>query len=178
MNLCKTVSRESLNGFRESEINSPGAKSTIQRSRFSLQEIPALLKSLPVINCIAKKLPEIIFVIWVREVIKKKNCDKAVRLTASRGGGTPPPAWPLLFVKILGLFSHWIWFLDTQNRFYSIVKRLKNAFLMYFYCLFNCPKTAKTVVIMECLQEPPKEFSVVKKYFLGKICFRSYIIIN
>merc|ERR1719370_2427683 len=23
---------------------------------------------------------------------------------------------------------------------------------------------------MECLQEPPKEFSVVKKYFLGKIC--------
>ena len=46
------------------------------------------------------------------------------------GGGHPPTAWPKLFVKILGLFSHWIWFLDTQNRFYFIVKRLKNAFLM------------------------------------------------
>ena len=61
------------------------------------------------------------------------------------GGVTPPPAWPILFVKSLGLFSYWIWFLDTQNRFYFIVKRLKNAFLMYFYCLFNCPKTAKTL---------------------------------
>ena len=69
-----------------------------------------------------------------------------------RGGGAPPPsAWPILFVKSLGLFSYWIWFLDTQNRFYFIVKRLKNAILMYFYCLFNCPKTAKAVNIMECL---------------------------
>ena len=33
-------------------------------------------------------------------------------------------------MKILGLFTHWIWFIDTQNRFYFIVKRLKNAFLM------------------------------------------------
>ena len=49
---------------------------------------------------------------------------------------------------------------------------------MYSYCLFNCPNTAKTVNIMECLEEPPKEFSVVKKYFFGKISFRSYIIIN
>ena len=44
------------------------------------------------------------------------------------GGGHPPTAWPKLFVKILGLFSHWIWFLDSQNKFYFIVKRLKNAF--------------------------------------------------
>ena len=55
-------------------------------------------------------------------------------------GGHPPPAWPLLFVKILGLFTHWIWFIDTQNRFYFIVKRLKNACLMYFWCPFNCHK--------------------------------------
>ena len=41
---------------------------------------------------------------------------------------TPPPAWPILFVKSLGLFSYWIWFLDTQNRFYFIVKRLKMHF--------------------------------------------------
>ena len=33
-------------------------------------------------------------------------------------------------MKILGLFTHWIWFIDTQNRFYFIVKRLKNAILM------------------------------------------------
>ena len=45
-----------------------------------------------------------------------------------------------------------IWFTDTQNRFYFIVKRLKHAFLMHFQCLFNCPKTAKTVGIMECLK--------------------------
>ena len=32
------------------------------------------------------------------------------------------------------------------------MKRLKNAFLMYFQCVFNCPKTAKTVDIMECLE--------------------------
>ena len=73
------------------------------------------------------------FIDMIREGVKKKNCEKAVRLTALWGGGHPPPAWPKLFVKILGLFSHWIWFLDTQNRFYFIVKRLKNAFLMYFY---------------------------------------------
>ena len=61
-------------------------------------------------------------------------------------------SWPLLFVKILRLFTHWIWFIDTQNRFYFIVKRLKNAFLMHFQCLFNCSKTVKTVGIMECLK--------------------------
>ena len=40
---------------------------------------------------------------------------------------------------MLGLFSHWIWFLDTQNRFYFIVKRLKTqavsltAFSQFFF---------------------------------------------
>ena len=33
--------------------------------------------------------------------------------------------------KLLQLFSHSIWFLDTQNRFYFIVKRLKNSFSIY-----------------------------------------------
>ena len=51
------------------------------------------------------------------------------------GGGHPPPAWPKLFVRILGLFFHWIWFLDTQNRFYFIVKRLKNASSFFFWPL-------------------------------------------
>ena len=47
--------------------------------------------------------------------------------------GKKRSGWPKLFVKILGLFSHWILFLDTQNRFYFIVKRLKNA---SFMCIF------------------------------------------
>ena len=38
--------------------------------------------------------------------------------------------------------------------------------LMYFQCLFNCPKTAKTVDIRECL-EMDLGGSVVKKYFFG-----------
>ena len=75
---------------------------------------------------------------------KKKTGKKRLGWPLWGGwGGHPPPAWPKLFVKILGLFSNWIWFLDTQNRFYFIVKRLKNAFLMYFQCLFNCPKQLK-----------------------------------
>ena len=40
----------------------------------------------------------------VREGVKK-NWKKAFRLTAL-GGGHPPSAWPLPFVKILGLFAH------------------------------------------------------------------------
>ena len=85
-----------------------------------------------------------------------------------RGGGQPKrSAWPKLFVKMLGLFSHWIWFLDTQNRFYFIVKRLKNGFSMYLYCLFNYHKTAKPRDIMECLKMafgwPPLSVSLSKR---------------
>ena len=56
--------------------------------------------------------------VWktLREVINKKNGYFTVR---------PPPAWPQAFVKNLGLFSYWIWFLDTQNTFYLMVKGLK-----------------------------------------------------
>ena len=83
----------------------------------------------------------LLLLLWniLREVFKKKLWKSG---QADRWALT---AWPFLFVKILGHFS--IWFLGTQNRFYFIVKRLKNAVLMYFYCLSNCPKTAKTVNI-------------------------------
>ena len=37
-----------------------------------------------------------------------------------------------LLKTLLRFFFQWIWFLDIQNRFYFIVKRLKNAFLMHF----------------------------------------------
>ena len=40
---------------------------------------------------------------------------------------------------------------------------------MYSYCPFNCPKTAKTVDIMECLWEPPKDFLVVIFVFFVKL---------
>ena len=100
----------------------------------------------------------------LREVIKKLwKSGQADRF----GGGQPPPARPLLFVKILGLFTHWIWFIDTQNRFYFIVKRLKNGFSMYLYCLCNCHKTAKPRDIMECLKMafgwPPLSVSLSKR---------------
>ena len=39
------------------------------------------------------------------------------------------------------IFSHWIWFLDTQNTFCLMVKGLKNAYLMHFpslHSLFRC----------------------------------------
>ena len=45
------------------------------------------------------------------------------------------PCLTVAFVKILVLFSHWIWFLDTQNTFYLMVKGLKNAYLMHFASL-------------------------------------------
>ena len=102
------------------------AKTTCQIHTFHSYNGGGRVHYYKVVRCLARYSPRL------REVINKKNCDKAVRLTASGGGGHPPPAWPLLFVKILGLFTHWIWFIDTQNRFYFIVKRLKNAFLMPF----------------------------------------------
>ena len=63
----------------------------------------------------------------------KKNGYFTVRLTV-RG-------LTIAFVKILGLKTHWIWFLDTQNTFYLMVKGLKNAYLMHFSSLpswFHC----------------------------------------
>ena len=51
------------------------------------------------------------------------------------------PGLTVAFVKILGLKTHWIWFLDTQNTFYLMVKGLKNAYLMHFLSLlfwFHC----------------------------------------
>ena len=52
-----------------------------------------------------------------------------------------PYGLTVAFVRILGLKTHWIWFLDTQNTFYLMVKGLKNAYLMHFPSLhswFRC----------------------------------------
>ena len=48
------------------------------------------------------------------------------------------------FETFLRLFCHWIWFLDIQNRFYFIVKRLKiHASEVLFYANFMLPKPSR-----------------------------------
>ena len=79
--------------------------------------------------------------VCVREVVKKNYGYFTVRLTVRRGGSQRPLAWPQAFVKNLAPFPHWIWFLDTQNTCYLMVKGLKNAYLMHFsssHSWFRC----------------------------------------
>ena len=66
-----------------------------------------------------------------------------------------------------------MWFLDK----FSVTESISGSVvpLAMFQCLFNCPKTAKTVDIMKCL-EMDLGVSVVKKHFFGGIPFESYII--
>ena len=81
-------------------------------------------------------------------------------------------------MTILGLFSHWIWFLDTQNRFYFIVKRLKNAFLMYFYKV-RIGSFDKSQIFYVYPQGGGVRGSLwSKKNLGGKIRYKSYMIIN
>ena len=76
------------------------------------------------------------------------------------------------FVKILGLKTHWIWFLDTQNTFYLMVKGLKNAYLMHFSSLpsrFCC----SVCYYLQCscsLSQRVKQR--VKKLFFGQNLFQ------
>ena len=53
------------------------------------------------------------------------------------------------FSTFFRLFPHWIWFLDIQNRFYFIVKRLKNSFLIClrrpFLCQFHVAKALQNI---------------------------------
>ena len=59
-----------------------------------------------------------------------------VRLTV-RGGGEVSPVGPdrKQMWKYCPIFSIEIWFFDTQNTFYLIVRGLKNAFFMPFMLL-------------------------------------------
>ena len=74
----------------------------------------------------------------------------------------PPPRFIKLrcnFLKtLLRLFFHWIWFLDIQNRFYFIVKRLKNSFLM--------PQKTFSMPI-SCCQSPPEYTKFPIIIFIG-----------
>ena len=53
------------------------------------------------------------------------------------------------FSTFFRLFPHWIWFLDNQNRFYFIVKRLKNSFFIClrrpFLCQFHVAKALQNI---------------------------------
>ena len=71
-------------------------------------------------------IPNIFLECLLREGINKKNGYLTVSLTARRGGEgpTPPLAWPQAFVKISILFLLRIWFFDSQNTFYLMVKGL------------------------------------------------------
>ena len=76
------------------------------------------------------------------------------------------------FVKNLTLFSYGIWFLDTQNTFYLMVKGLKNAYLMHFSSLpsrFCC----SVCYYLQCscsLSQRVKQR--VKKLFFGQNLFQ------
>ena len=66
----------------------------------------------------------------------------------------------------------WIWFLDTQNTFYLMVKGLKNAYLMHFSSLaswFHC----RVCYYLQCsssLSQGVKQR--VKKLFFGQNSFQ------
>ena len=54
---------------------------------------------------------------------------------ADRKGGGHPPGLTVSICENVDPFSFGIWFFDSQNRFYLMVKGLKNAFFMRFLSL-------------------------------------------
>ena len=52
----------------------------------------------------------------------------------------------------------------------------ENCIFNVFLMPFNCPKTAKTVNITECLEMDLRGVSGQKIFLWGKICFELYII--
>ena len=58
-------------------------------------------------------------------------------------------------------------FLDTQNRFYFIVKRLKNAFLMYIYKVRIRNFDKSKICLWFTTGRGVRGGSVVKKFFFG-----------
>ena len=73
-------------------------------------------------------------------------------------------------MKILGLFSHWKWFLDTQNGFCVIVKGLKNGFFRHYLLFLFASGDDATRIYAQ-----PK--MVKNGNFFAKIRFRPYTFI-
>ena len=95
-----------------------------------------------------------------------------------KGGGSTPPGLTVAFVKILGLKTHWIWFLDTQNTFYLMVKGLKNAYLMHFPSLHSWFRCSVCFYLKCSSSHNQRVIQRVKKHFFVKICFKSSTIKN
>ena len=91
------------------------------------------------------------------------------------GGGVTTPGLTVAFVKILGLKTHWIWFLDTQNTFYLMVKGLKNAYLMHFPSLHSWFRCSVCFYLKCSSSLNQRVIQRVKKHFVVKICFNSCI---
>ena len=69
-------------------------------------------------------------------------------------------------------------FIDTQYRFYFIVKRLKNAFLMYIYKVRIRNFDKSKICLWFTTGRGVRGGLWSKNSFLGKIRFKSYIIKN
>ena len=98
----------------------------------------------------------LIFHEGIREVIKK-NWEKAARLTAS-------------ICENFRTFSHWIWFLDTQNRFYTSLRR---GWKMYLWCIFiaflTAPRQLKPWISRSVSRSLQRNFRWSKNIFLVKL---------
>ena len=76
------------------------------------------------------------------------------------------------FVKILGLKTHWIWFLDTQNTFYLMVKGLKNAYLMHFPSLHSWFRCSVCFYLKCSSSHNQRVIQRVKKHFFCQNLFQ------
>ena len=85
---------------------------------------------------------------------------------------TAPPVLTVAFVKILGLKTHWIWFLDTQNTFYLMVKGLKNAYLMHFPSLHSWFRCSVCFYLKCSSSHNQRVIQRVKKHFFCQNLFQ------
>ena len=76
------------------------------------------------------------------------------------------------FVKILGFKTHWIWFLDTQNTFYLMVKGLKNAYLMHFPSLHSWFRCSVCFYLKCSSSHNQRVIQRVKKHFFCQNLFQ------
>ena len=106
----------------------------------------------------------------VRKVINKKTCEKAVRLTARGGGrGHPSPAWPLLFVKILGFFPIEYDSLIPKTDFTPLWRGWKMHFWCIFIAFLTAPRQLKPWISWSVSRSLQRNFRWSKNIFLVKL---------
>ena len=96
-----------------------------------------------------------LMIIWVNMVFRKCKTEIPLRYALGKPSNTKFPVFykvykrpltPPRFIKLRSeffentftTFFHWIWFHNIQNKFYFIMKRLKNSFLICFRRPFLC----------------------------------------